>query len=74
MVLARSHREGKDMTDASVPVTRPIAGVLADVDGTLVTQSKELTARAIGHYLGHLGRGTDSRHYGESRQGFLNAH
>jgi Cof subfamily protein (haloacid dehalogenase superfamily) len=35
------------MADASVPVTRPIAAVLADVDGTLVTQSKELTARAI---------------------------
>ena len=35
------------MADASVPVTRNIAGVLADVDGTLVTQSKELTPRAI---------------------------
>ena len=35
------------MADASVPVTRNIAGVLADVDGTLVTQSKELTSRAI---------------------------
>ena len=35
------------MAGASVPVTRNIAGVLADVDGTLVTQSKELTPRAI---------------------------
>ena len=35
------------MADASVPVTRNIAVVLADVDGTLVTQSKELTSRAI---------------------------
>jgi Cof subfamily protein (haloacid dehalogenase superfamily) len=35
------------MADASVPATPPIAGVLADVDGTLVTKSKALTARAI---------------------------
>jgi Cof subfamily protein (haloacid dehalogenase superfamily) len=39
--------EGKDMTDASVPATQPIAGVLADVDGTLVTKNKALTPRAI---------------------------
>jgi Cof subfamily protein (haloacid dehalogenase superfamily) len=35
------------MTDASVPANQPIAGVLADVDGTLVTKSKALTPRAI---------------------------
>ena len=35
------------MADASVPATVTIAGVLADVDGTLVTQNKVLTPRAI---------------------------
>ena len=35
------------MTDASGPATQPIAGVLADVDGTLVTKNKALTPRAI---------------------------
>ena len=35
------------MTDASVSATQPIAAVLADVDGTLVTKSKALTPRAI---------------------------
>src|SRR5215468_9651723 len=35
------------MADASVPAPQPIAGVLADVDGTLVTKSKALTPRAI---------------------------
>ena len=35
------------MADASVPQTQPIAAVLADVDGTLVTKSKALTPRAI---------------------------
>jgi Cof subfamily protein (haloacid dehalogenase superfamily) len=39
--------EGKDMADASVPRSRTIAAVLADVDGTLVTNSKVLTPRAI---------------------------
>ncbi len=35
------------MADASIPATVTIAGVLADVDGTLVTKNKALTARAI---------------------------
>jgi Cof subfamily protein (haloacid dehalogenase superfamily) len=35
------------MADASVPATQPIAAVLADVDGTLVTKAKVVTARAI---------------------------
>jgi len=35
------------MADAHDPVAQPIAGVLADVDGTLVTKSKALTSRAI---------------------------
>jgi Cof subfamily protein (haloacid dehalogenase superfamily) len=35
------------MADASVSETQPIAAVLADVDGTLVTKSKALTPRAI---------------------------
>jgi Cof subfamily protein (haloacid dehalogenase superfamily) len=35
------------MADNSVPGTQPIAGVLADVDGTLVTKAKALTPRAI---------------------------
>jgi Cof subfamily protein (haloacid dehalogenase superfamily) len=35
------------MTDAVVPDNLTIAAVLADVDGTLVTASKELTPRAI---------------------------
>ncbi len=35
------------MADASAPAAQPIAGVLADVDGTLVTKSKALTPRAI---------------------------
>src|SRR6516165_436574 len=39
--------EGQDMTDASVSATQPIAAVLADVDGTLVTKNKALTPRAI---------------------------
>jgi Cof subfamily protein (haloacid dehalogenase superfamily) len=36
------------MTDSSVRATQPIAAVLADVDGTLVTKNKALTPRAIG--------------------------
>ena len=36
-----------DMADASIPATVTIAGVLADVDGTLVTRDKVLTPRAI---------------------------
>jgi len=35
------------MTEAPVPPSQPIAGVLADVDGTLVTQAKVVTERAI---------------------------
>ena len=35
------------MTDDPVPADQPIAAVLADVDGTLVTKSKALTPRAI---------------------------
>jgi Cof subfamily protein (haloacid dehalogenase superfamily) len=35
------------MADASAPETQPIAAVLADVDGTLVTKTKALTPRAI---------------------------
>ncbi len=35
------------MADASIPATVTIAGVLADVDGTLVTKNKALTPRAI---------------------------
>src|SRR5271165_6081549 len=35
------------MADASIPATVTIAAVLADVDGTLVTKAKALTARAI---------------------------
>lgn len=35
------------MTDAAAEGPRAIAGVLADVDGTLVTNAKELTPRAI---------------------------
>ena len=35
------------MADASVPAPMRIAAVLADVDGTLVTKNKALTARAI---------------------------
>ena len=35
------------MADASIPATVTIAGVLADVDGTLVTKDKVLTPRAI---------------------------
>jgi Cof subfamily protein (haloacid dehalogenase superfamily) len=35
------------MADASVSGTQPIAAVLADVDGTLVTKNKALTPRAI---------------------------
>src|SRR6516165_6752299 len=35
------------MADASSPGTQTIAAVLADVDGTLVTQSKALTPRAL---------------------------
>jgi Cof subfamily protein (haloacid dehalogenase superfamily) len=34
-------------TDASIPWTQPIAAVLADVDGTLVTKNKVLTPRAM---------------------------
>jgi Cof subfamily protein (haloacid dehalogenase superfamily) len=34
-------------TDASIPSTQPIAAVLADVDGTLVTKNKVVTPRAI---------------------------
>ena len=35
------------MADASVPAPQTIAAVLADVDGTLVTRAKVVTARAI---------------------------
>jgi Cof subfamily protein (haloacid dehalogenase superfamily) len=35
------------MADSPVPADQPIAAVLADVDGTLVTKSKALTPRAI---------------------------
>ena len=35
------------MTDAPVPASQPIAAVLTDVDGTLVTGAKIVTARAI---------------------------
>jgi Cof subfamily protein (haloacid dehalogenase superfamily) len=35
------------MTEASAPANQPIAAVLADVDGTLVTKSKALTPRAL---------------------------
>lgn len=35
------------MADASIPAPMTIAAVLADVDGTLVTKNKVLTARAI---------------------------
>jgi len=35
------------MADASVPATQTIAAVLADVDGTLVTQAKVVTPRAV---------------------------
>jgi len=35
------------MTDAPVPGAQPIAAVLTDVDGTLVTGAKIVTARAI---------------------------
>jgi Cof subfamily protein (haloacid dehalogenase superfamily) len=40
-------RHGKDMADTATPATQTIAAVLADVDGTLVTNSKALTPRAI---------------------------
>jgi len=36
------------MTEAPVPATGPIAAVLTDVDGTLITGAKALTPRAIG--------------------------
>ena len=35
------------MTEAPVPPSLPIAAVLADVDGTLVTSAKVVTPRAI---------------------------
>jgi Cof subfamily protein (haloacid dehalogenase superfamily) len=35
------------MTDAATPAAGPIAAVLADVDGTLVTKAKVVTPRAI---------------------------
>jgi Cof subfamily protein (haloacid dehalogenase superfamily) len=35
------------MADASIPAGQPIAAVLADVDGTLVTKNKVITPRAI---------------------------
>ena len=35
------------MTEAPVPPLQPIAAVLADVDGTLVTRAKVVTERAI---------------------------
>ena len=35
------------MTETPVPQPQPIAAVLADVDGTLVTQAKVVTERAI---------------------------
>jgi Cof subfamily protein (haloacid dehalogenase superfamily) len=36
------------MTEAPVPVPGPIAAVLADVDGTLITEAKVLTPSSIG--------------------------
>lgn len=47
------------MADAPAPAPQTIAGVLADVDGTLVTQAKVLTPRAVAavkklHELGVL--------------------
>jgi len=38
---------GEHMTEAVVPPAQPIAAVLADVDGTLVTSAKVVTTRAI---------------------------
>jgi hypothetical protein len=35
------------MTVASVPVPKPIAAVLADVESTQVTRAKVVTARAV---------------------------
>jgi len=35
------------MTEAPIPVPGPIAAVLADVDGTLITEAKVLTPRSI---------------------------
>jgi len=35
------------MIEAPVPPPQPIAAVLADVDGTLVTSAKAVTTRAI---------------------------
>jgi hydroxymethylpyrimidine pyrophosphatase-like HAD family hydrolase len=35
------------MTDARIRPTAPIAAVLADVDGTLVTKNKTVTPRAM---------------------------
>jgi Cof subfamily protein (haloacid dehalogenase superfamily) len=44
----RKKSEGRNlMSDCSGPVSRRIAAVLADVDGTLVTREKVLTRRAI---------------------------
>jgi beta-phosphoglucomutase-like phosphatase (HAD superfamily) len=38
---------GEHMIKAPVPPPQPIAAVLADVDGTLVTSAKVVTTRAI---------------------------
>src|SRR5215467_9803546 len=42
-----NRRVGEDMTEAPMPPPQPIAAVLADVDGTLVTSAKVVTERAI---------------------------
>jgi len=42
-----NRRVGEYMTEAPVPPPQPIAAVLADVDGTLVTSAKVVTTRAI---------------------------
>jgi hypothetical protein len=39
--------QGEDMTMAPVPVPEPIAEAPADVDGTLVTRTKVVTARPV---------------------------
>jgi len=42
-----SGRVGEYMIESAAPPARPIAAVLADVDGTLVTSAKMVTRRAI---------------------------
>ena len=42
-----SRRVGEHMIEAPVPPPQPIAAVLADVDGILVTSAKAVTTRAI---------------------------